>query len=330
MINKQLFTNPDIFAKDAEMISPRQGFGEGLIEAALQDDNVVALCADVTDSAHLREFADKFGERYIEMGVAEQNMATVAAGMAAIGKIPFIASYAMFSPGRNWEQIRTTIAFNNQPVKIIGLHAGLSVEADGASHQALEDIAIMRVMPNIQIVIPCDTHEAKKATIAVAKTKTPTYLRLPRAKTRVITSVRTPFTIGKAHILTKGTDITLVACGPLVYEALVAAQKLASYGITVEVINASTIKPLDTTTIIISAKKTGRVITLEEAQAIGGLGGAVSEAVAARYPVPVVRMGVQDTFGQSGTVDQLWKAYGLNSTAIVKTAREFVKKVRTR
>lgn len=323
-------TNPHIFDADCEMISPRQGFGEGILEAARVDKHVVALCADVTESAHLMPFAEKYAERYIELGVAEQNMATVASGLAATGKIPFIASYAMFSPGRNWEQIRTTIVFNNQPVKIVGLHAGLSVEADGASHQALEDIAIMRVMPNMQVVVPCDTHEAKRATLAIAKTTNPTYLRLPRAKTKVITSVHTPFIIGKAHIMTKGSDITLVACGPLVYEALLAAHKLATDKISVEVINASTIKPLDVSTIVTSAKKTGRVITLEEAQVSGGLGGAVSEAISARYPVPVVRMGVQDMFGQSGTVEQLWKAYGTNAAAVIKTAKEFMKKVRGR
>jgi len=328
MIKKSLNLNAKLFAKDVEYISPRQGFGEGLVEAGNQDKRVVVLCADVTESAHITPFAEKFGERYVEIGVAEQNMATVASGLAAVGKTPFIASYAMFSPGRNWEQIRTTIALNNQPVKIVGLHAGLSVEADGATHQALEDIAIMRVIPNMQVIVPCDTHEAKRATMAIAKTNKPTYLRLPRAKTAVITTQNTPFEIGKAQVLHTGSDITLVACGPTVYEALKAAHELTKYKISAEVINCATIKPLDTDTIIRSVKKTHRVITIEEAQAVGGLGSAVAELVSARFPVPVVRLGVRDRFGQSGSVEQLWKEYGLDTPAIVKASREFVAKVR--
>ncbi len=320
--------NPDIFEHDVAKVSPRAGFGEGLVQVASDNDAVVALCADVSESAHLHDFITKFPDRFIEMGVAEQNMATVASGMAAVGKIPYIASYAMFSPGRNWEQIRTTICYNNQPVKVIGLHAGVSVEADGATHQALEDIAIMRVLPNIDVIVACDTHEAQKATIAISSTNKPAYLRLPRASTPVITTPDTPFKIGQAQVLMTGDDLTIIACGPLVYEALIAAQNLAKYRISTEVINCSSLKPLDTKTIIASAKKTRRVITVEEAQSIGGLGGAVSEAVSSQYPVPVLRIGVQDRFGQSGTVQQLWKEYGLDSDTITKLAKRFVAKVR--
>lgn len=325
-MNMSLHTNAG--TDKAEMVTPRQGFGDGIVEAAENNNNVVALCADVTESSHLKSFIEKFPERYIEVGVAEQNMAAVASGLAAVGKIPFIASYAMFSPGRNWEQIRTTIAYNNQPVKIVGLHAGVSVEFDGATHQSLEDLAIMTVMPNMQVIVPCDSEQARKATIEIAKTKIPSYLRLPRASTAVITTTNTPFEIGKAYVLNEGRDITIVSCGPLVNEALKAAKLLEKSKITAEIINCSTIKPIDIKTIIKSIKKTKLVITLEEAQVHGGLGGVVSETISAVYPVPVVRLGIQDRFGQSGSITQLWKEYGLNAQLVANCAKDLIKKVK--
>lgn len=327
-LSTSLHLNPKLFTKQVEYVSPRQGFGEGLVVAGQNNSQVVALCADVTESSHMNDFIAKFPDRYIEMGVAEQNMASVASGLAAVGKIPFIASYAMFSPGRNWEQIRTTIAYNNRPVKIVGLHAGVSVEADGATHQALEDIAIMRVIPNIDVIVACDTNEARRATTALAQTGKPAYLRLPRANTAVITTPDTPFTVGHTQVLSSGSDLTMIACGPLLYEALLAAHELAKLSISVEVINCSSIKPLDTKTILSSAKKTRRVITLEEAQIAGGMGSAVAEAISAQFPVPVMRLGVQDRFGQSGTIDELWKEYGLDSSTIIKLAREYIRKVK--
>lgn len=328
MNNKSAYLSPNIFTDKIEMVANRVGFGEGLLMAGEKDDSIVALCADLTESTQMEAFKQAFPNRFIEIGVAEQNLVTVASGLAAVGKNPFVTSYAGFSPGRNWEQIRTTICLNNRNVKVVGSHAGVSVGPDGATHQMLEDIALMRTLPNMTVVVPADSVEAKKATIALAGTTSPAYLRLAREKTAVITTPSSPFEIGKAQILSSGNDLTIVVCGPLVYQALIAAQQLGKHSISTEVINCATIKPLDTKTIIASAKKTRRVITLEEAQIVGGLGGAVAEAVSAQFPVPVLRLGVQDRFGQSGTVDQLWKEYGLDAATVIKLAQEFVRKVK--
>lgn len=314
--------------KDIVDIEPiRVGFGRGLLESGKKNSKVVALCADLTESTHMQPFREAFPDRFIEVGVAEQNLVTVASGLSAVGKIPFATSYAGFSPGRNWEQIRTTICLNDRNVKIVGSHAGLSVGPDGATHQMLEDIALMRVLPNMIVVVPADSVEAQKATLALTNKKSPAYLRLAREGTAVITTTDSPFSIGKAQVLCDGDDITIIACGPMVYEALKAALVLQHYSISAEVINCSTIKPLDSDTIIASIKKTRRVITVEEAQSVGGLGGAISELLASRFPVPVVRLGVQDRFGQSGEVSQLWQEYSIDEKSIVKYTREFVKKV---
>ncbi len=314
--------------KDNIVMDPiRAGFGHGLLEAGKKNTKVVALCADLTESTHMQPFKEAFTDRFIEVGVAEQNLVTVASGLAAVGKIPFATSYAGFSPGRNWEQIRTTICLNDRHVKIVGSHAGLSVGPDGATHQMLEDIALMRVLPNMIVVVPADSLEAHKATLALASKKSPAYIRLAREDTAVITTKDSPYKIGKAQVLCTGDDITIIACGPMVYEALKAALVLQNYSISAEIINCSTIKPIDAETIIISIKKTRRVITVEEAQVIGGLGGAVSELVASRFPVPVVRLGVHDRFGQSGIVQKLWEEYSIDDKSIVKYAREFIKRV---
>lgn len=314
--------------KDTVDIEPiRVGFGRGLLESGKKNSKVVALCADLTESTHMQPFREAFPDRFIEVGVAEQNLVTVASGLSAVGKIPFATSYAGFSPGRNWEQIRTTICLNDRNVKIVGSHAGLSVGPDGATHQMLEDIALMRVLPNMIVVVPADSVEAQKATLALTNKKSPAYLRLAREGTAVITTTDSPFSIGKAQVLCDGDDITIIACGPMVYEALKAALVLQHYSISAEVINCSTIKPLDSDTIIASIKKTRRVITVEEAQSVCGLGGAISELLASRFPVPVVRLGVQDRFGQSGEVSQLWQEYSIDEKSIVKYTREFVKKV---
>lgn len=314
----------NLFAKDKlEQAPTRDGYGEGLTQAGEENENIVALCADLSGSTRTKMFKDKFPERFVQMGIGEQSMASVASGMSAMGKIPFISSYAMFSPGRNWEQIRTTICYNNSNVKVAGAHAGVSVGPDGATHQAIEDIAITRVIPNMVVVVPCDAKETKKATLAVAKFKGPAYLRFAREKTPVFTTEETNFEIGKAEVFKEGSDVSIIACGPLVYNAILAAKELEKEGIRVEVINNHTIKPMDEKTILESAKKTGAVVTVEEHQVIGGLGSAVAEVLAKNCPTPIEFIGVQDRFGESGEPEELVEKFGMGVLSI-KTA---VKKV---
>ena len=306
------------------MVPTRNGYGEGLVEAGKKDKRVVALCADLTESTRTQAFAETFPERFIEVVVAEQLLATAASGMANYGKIPFITSYAAFSPGRNWEQIRTTIALNDVPVKIGGMHAGISVGPDGATHQQLEDMAMMRAMPNMTVIAPNDAIEAKKATMAAAKHPGPVYMRFGREKVPVTTTDATPFKIGRAEVFREGNDVTVIACGPLVYEALVAAEQLK--GIDVMVINNHTIKPIDAKTIVMAAKKTGAVVTAEEHQINGGMGSAVMEVLAENAPVPAERVGVKDRFGQSGTPDELMDLYGLRSKDIIAAIKKVLKR----
>lgn len=315
------YLHPYIFT-DQMLVEPnRKGFGEGLVEAGTADNRIVAMTADLEESTQVEPFAKLYPERFVEVGVAEQNLVTLASGLSAVGKKPFVTSYASFSPGRNWEQIRTSICLNNRDVKVIGCHAGLSVGPDGATHQMLEDIAMMRSLPNMTVVVPCDSLEARKATVALAKTSKPGYLRLAREKTPVITAEDAPFEIGKAYVVRPGRDITILACGPLLFEALRAANELEKLNIDTEVINVPTIKPLDSETILASAGKTHRVVTVEEGQVAGGLGGAVAEMLAEQLPTKMLRVGVLDRFGQSGQADQLWKEYQLNSDAIIKAVK---------
>lgn len=302
----------------------RKGFGRGLVVAGEQNDQVVALCADLTGSTQIEPFAKNFPERFVEVGIAEQNLVTVASGMAAMGKIPFTASYAAFSPGRNWEQIKTTIALNNQNVKIVGAHAGLYTGPDGATHQMLEDVALMRVMPNMVVVVPGDSVEAEKATIALAKDKRPGYIRVARDTSAVVTTDKTPFEIGRAYVFSVGRDLTIVTNGTTLPVALEAAEKLYHDGIEVEVVHSPTVKPLDNATILASAKKTKKVITLEEAQVAGGLGGAVAELLSEEFPVPVLRMGVKDQYGQSGTPEELFNHYGISVKHVMLSAHHLV------
>ena len=320
MLNKKAKLSKKIFEKDIDLVATRQGYGEGLVIAGEKDERVVVLCADLTESTRSILFKEKFPERFIEVGVAEQALATIAAGMANYGKIPFISSYATFSPGRNWEQIRTTIALNDVPVKIAGAHAGLTVGPDGATHQMLEDIALMRAMPNMTVIAPVDAIEAKKATVEAAKTEHPLYMRFAREKTPVITSEETPFKIGRAEILweAKSPQAAIIACGPLVYEALIAARQLDKNGVEVLIINCHTIKPIDERTIIHAAKITGAVVTVEEHQITGGLGGAVAEVLAKNYPVPIEFIGMPDSFGESGAPDELLEKYGMKAGNIVE------------
>lgn len=312
--------------KELESEPIRKGFGRGLLYAGRNDVNVVAACADLTDSTQMSLFKAEFPDRFIEIGVAEQNLVTVGSGMAAMGKIPFVSSYAAFSPGRNWEQIRTTICLNNQPVKIIGSHAGVSVGPDGATHQMLEDIGLMRVMPNMVVIAPCDSIEAEKATLAMALDKRPNYMRLAREATPIITTKDTPFEIGKAYVFEKGSDVTIIATGTMTYHALVAADKLYKDGIEAEVIHVPTIKPLDAETILRSIRKTGAVVTVEEGQIIGGLGGAIAELISENHPVPLKRIGMQDRFGESGKPEELLEHFGLDAKHIRLSAHAVLEK----
>lgn len=302
----------------------RKGFGQGLLEAGKLNKQVVGLCADLTGSTQMSHFAEAFPERFVQVGVAEQNLVTVATGMAAIGKIPFCSSYAAFCPGRCWEQIRTTICLNDRPVKIIGSHAGISVGPDGATHQMLEDIALMRSLPNMVVVAPGDSVEAKKATMAVANNGMPSYIRLAREKTPVFTTEKTPFELGKAYILKEGKDISIMATGTMTYQSLLAAKILAKDGVDAEVVHVPTIKPLDEHTILTSAKKCGLVITAEEGQIAAGFGGAVAELLGEKHPVKIARIGMKDRFGESGAPEELLKHFGLTGTHIAMKAHELL------
>ncbi len=326
MIDPQQYLASDLTSPEVKQEPNRMGFGRGLVAAGEANKNVVALCADLTESTRMIEFAEAFPDRFVEIGIGEQNLVTVAAGMSLAGKVPFAASYAAFSPGRNWEQIRTTICLNQANVKIVGAHAGVSVGPDGATHQMLEDIALMRVLPHMTVIVPCDSVEAEKATMAIAHTTTPAYLRLAREKSPIITTEKSPFSLSKAQVLRRGRDLTIVACGVMVYQALMAAEALERDGIEAEVINAAVVKPLDTITIMASARKTGAVMTVEEAQVAGGLGGAVAETLADHLPMPLKRVGLLDRFGESGTPAELLEHFGLTSPHLVKHAHELLKR----
>jgi transketolase len=318
--------NPKLFDADVEKVPIRNGFGEGLFQAGTEDERVVGLCADLTESTKMLAFAEKFPKRFIEIGVAEQNLAATASGMAAIGKIPFLSSYAVFSPGRNWEQIRTTICYNDRNVKIVGSHAGVSVGPDGGSHQAVEDIAIMRVLPKMRVVVPADSIEAKKATLAIAKNDGPVYLRLAREKTPVVTTVDSPFEFGKANLLweSDAPQVAIIASGPLVYNSLMAAKALESEGVKVLVLNLHTIKPINAEAIISAAKRAGAVVTAEEHQVHGGMGSAVAEVLASNNPVPIEFIGVHDRFGQSGKPEELMEYYGMGIKSIIEAVKKVI------
>ena len=327
MINKEAHLIDNLLdTKNIQMVPTKDGFGKGLVEAGEKDQRVVALCADLSESTRTHWFAQKFPERFIQMGVAEQNLATVASGMANYGKIPFIASYAAFSPGRNNEQIRTTISLTKLPVKVVGCHAGVSVGPDGATHQQIEDIALMRVQPNMIVVVPCDAVEAQKATVAIAFNNEPSYIRLGREKSQVFTTPETPFEIGKAEILRDGQDVAIIGCGILVYNALAAAEELAKEQIDCMVINSHTVKPLDEKTIIEAAKKCKAVVSVEEHQVNGGLGSAIAECLSRNFPVPQEFIGVQNRFGESGEPDQLIEALGMGISSIKEAVKRAMKR----
>ncbi|HEY4486377.1 MAG TPA: transketolase C-terminal domain-containing protein [Candidatus Paceibacterota bacterium] len=330
MLNKKVKLIENLFDPAIKEVPTRNGYGEGVVEAGKKNPNVFVLCADLTESTRNLDFKKEFPERFVQMGVHEQLLAAMAAGMALEGKIPFITSYAMFCPGRAWEMIRTNICLNGVNVKIIGSHAGVSVGPDGATHQAIEDIAIMRPIPNMTIVAPCDALEARKATLALLDIDGPCYMRLAREKTPVFTTEETPFEIGKASIFKEGDDVAIIACGPLVYNALRTAEELAEEGIEAMVINSHTIKPLDEETILGVAKKCGAIVTVEEHQVTGGLGGAVAEYLGQVCPTIIERIGVQNQFGQSGTPKELIEHYGMGVSAIKEAAQKAIKAKKTK
>lgn len=324
MLRETLFT-----VKEEEKPT-RDGFSEGLVRAGDLDTKVVALCADLTESVRMEAFRAKYPNRFFEVGITEQAMSGLASGMAAMGYVPFMASYAMFSPGRNWEQIRTTIAYNNRGVKIVGAHAGVSVGPDGATHQALEDIAIMRMIPNMEVYVPCDAVEARAITEHIATTNSPAYLRLTREKTPVMLPEKYEWNGGKAYIMSLPKHkhggafvrtVGVIACGPVIYEALKAAKDLEKEGIGVTVVNMPQIKPLDTSFLLRFVKDMKAIITVEEAQVAGGLGGAIAEFLSEHAPTRVVRVGVEDRFGQSGKPSELYEEYGLTAKHIAEKIR---------
>ena len=300
----------------------RMGFGRGLAAAGDADERVVALCADLTESTQMHLFRQRHPERFIEVGVAEQNLVTVAAGLAHAGFIPFTSSYAAFSPGRNWEQIKTTACLNDQPVKVVGSHAGLNVGPDGATHQMLEDVTLMRVLPNMVVVAPADAREAEAATRAIAADPRPTYLRLARDATNAVFDSYGEFEIGKALSLREGGDVGIVATGTMTREALSAAALLEQEGVSAAVLHVPTIKPLDHEAIVALAETTGFIVTVEEGQRVGGLGGAVAESLAERLPTRVFRLGVDDRFGESGPPKELVRRFGLDAQSLAKRIQE--------
>lgn len=324
--NQELVLN-NYLDSSVELVPIRKGFGQGLQLAGELNENVVAACADLTESTQIHLFKESFPERFFEIGIAEQNLVTVGSGLAVMGKIPFVSSYAAFSPGRNWEQIRTTIALNNVPVKIVGAHAGLYTGPDGATHQMLEDIALMRVLPNMVVICPGDSLEANRATLAMSQDERPNYLRLSREATPLLTTDKTPFEIGKAYTYIFGSDVTIVSTGTMTYQSLLAAEILLKDGISAEIIHVPTIKPLDSVTILNSVKKTNAVITVEEAQVNGGLGGAVAELLSENHPTLLKRIGVKDQFGQSGKPKELIDSYGLSANHISLATHELLSRI---
>src|SRR3989344_3237518 len=309
----------------------RMGFGLGLVQAADENPNIVGLCADLTASTKMDDFAKKYPSRFIQMGIGEQNLAVTAAGLSAVGKIPYITSYAMFSPGRNWEQIRTTLCYNNSNVKVVGSHSGVSVGPDGATHQAIEDMAIARPIPNMTVFAPCDSVEGKKIAYAVSKFYGPAYIRYTREKTPVITTEETPFELGKAQVFWfepegKKPDVAIIACGPLLHNAILAASALEREGLAVRVINNGSVKPMDEATIVQAARDAGAVVTVEEHQTAGGMGSSVAEVLAKNFPVPIEFIGVQNRFGESGAPNELIEHFGMGVSHIKEAVKKVLKR----
>ncbi len=313
-----------------EMKRTREGFGHGLLELGQKRNDVVVLVGDLSGSTNVSFFAEKFPDRFIQVGVAEQNMMCIAAGLASVGKIPFLATYGAFASCRSLDQIRVTVAYTDLPVKIGGAHGGISVGPDGATHQAMEEIAIIRSIPNMKMIVPCDYWETRKATVAAADDPHPNYIRFGREPVPVVTGPDTPFTIGKANVMREGKDLAILACGVMVYEALVAAAELATRGISARVLNVHTLKPLDVEAIARAARECGAIVTAEEHQIHGGLGGAVAEAVVQSHPVPVELVAVRDRFGRSGKQDELMAAFGIKAPDVLRAAERALARKRAR
>lgn len=308
----------------SDRIPMRDGYGKALLQLAAEDERIMVLDADVAKSTRTVWIRDKYPEKFLDMGISEQDMAGTAAGLALGGMIPFASTYGVFLAGRAWDQIRTTICYNKLNVKLAGAHAGISVGPDGATHQALEDVAIMRVLPEMTVVVPCDAEETRKATLAIAKVDGPCFIRFGREAVPVVTDEFSPFELGKANVMLEGEDVAIFANGAMVYEALEAAKILAKEGIQAMVINLHTVKPLDEACIVEAAKKTGCIVTAEEHQRAGGMGSAVAECLAAHYPVPVEMTAVNDSFGESGQPQELMDKYGLNADNIAEKARKVI------
>jgi len=318
--------NPKIGQKDVEQEATRKGYGQGVLDLGGHDENVVVLTADLAESTMVLDFAKKYPERFVECGVAEQNMMGIAAGLALTGKTAFVSSYATFSPGRSWDQLRVSVCYSQANVKVAGAHTGISVGPDGATHQALEDVAITRVLPNIIVEVPCDAIEARKTVRALGTMLGPAYFRLGRSKTPIITTEQTPFAVGKAEIFKEGKDVAIIASGPVLYNGLLAAIELEKEGISVMVVNNHTIKPIDAATIINAAKTCGAVVTLEEHQTMAGCGSAVCEVLAQNHPVPVEMVGMPNSFGESGQPEELIEKYGMGKTAVIEAVKKVLKR----
>ena len=328
MFNKNAHLHKNTLSKDIEMVPTRDGFGIGLVEMGQKDENVVVLCADLSDSTRAAKFQEKFPNRFIEMGVQEQNMATVAVGLALNGKIPFVSTYAVFSPGRNWDQVRISACYNAANVKFAGAHSGITVGPDGATHQAMEDIALTRVLPGMTVLVPADAQELRKIVHAAAHIKGPVYFRFGRTATPAFTTKETPFAVGKALVLREGKDVAIVGAGPIIHAALLAADRLVEQGISCRVINNPSVKPLDNETIEKAARECGAVVTCEEHQVAGGVGSAIAEALATTFPVPMEFVGMHNSFGESGEPEELLKKYHMDVHGIVAAVKKVYKRKR--
>ncbi|MBI3232281.1 MAG: FAD-dependent monooxygenase [Candidatus Doudnabacteria bacterium] len=318
--------NLKIGQKDIELEATRKGYGLGVLDLGAENERVVVLTADLAESTAVLDFAKKYPERFIECGVAEQNMMGIAAGLALYGKIPFVSSYATFSPGRSWDQLRVSVCYSQANVKVAGAHTGISVGPDGATHQALEDIAITRVLSNLTVVVPCDALEARKCVVALGRMQGPAYFRLGRSKTPVFTTEYTSFTVGKAEIFKDGRDVAIIGSGPILYNGLLAAMELEKQGISAMVLNNHTIKPIDSQAIITAAKKCGAVVTVEEHQTMAGCGSAVCEVLAKNFPAPVEMVGMPNSFGESGQPEELIEKYGMGKQAVIDAVKKVIKR----
>lgn len=326
MIAKSAYLKRNTLSKDVEKVPTRDGYGIGLIEAGEKDENIVVLTADLAESTRAQKFQEKFPERFIECGIQEQNMANVAVGLALNGKIPFVSTYAVFCPGRNWDQIRISGCYNNANVKYAGAHTGISVGPDGATHQAMEDIALTRVLPNMTVLVPCDSEETRKIVHAAVNIKGPVYFRFARAGTPAFTTDKTPFKIGRALVLQEGSDVAIIGAGPILHSALVAADRLIEKGISCRVINCPSIKPIDEEMIEKAARECGAIVTVEEHQVMAGVGSAIAEVVVRTYPVPMEFVGMQNSFGESGQPEELLKKYKMDADAIETAVRRVIKR----